>query len=394
MARIGIFGGTFNPIHNGHLLAIAEFRRRLELDRVLVIPACVPPHKALPPRSADAQARLEMVQAAVAGMEGVEVSDMELRRSGPSYTADTLRQLKAQFSGDTLFLLVGTDSYLTLEQWYQPEVVLSLATVVCAHRNEDDPAQLCAQQAHLLERYQAETMIIANEFLEISSSDVRRMITFGCGESYVTREVAERIRQWGLYGSGENWKDLPFEELKAVSLSLTKKKRMPHVVGCCQTAVELAQQYGENPVIAARAGILHDVTKALNEQEQLKLCEKYDIVLNETERKNASLLHAKTGAAVAKFVFGECDEVCQAIWWHTTGHPGMTQMEKILYIADYIEPNRDFDGVETLRALARQSLDAAMLKGLEMTLEVLKQRGKEIDPDSLAAWEMFLLNSH
>lgn len=388
MGRIGIFGGTFNPIHRGHVLAVEEFWRRMSLDTVVLIPAATPPHKALPDGSPDANTRLAMARAATAHLPYVTVSDMELQRSGKSYTADTLRQLRQIYAHDELFLLVGTDSYLTLADWYDPQTVLQLATVVCAHR-----AQETAQQAKALEQqrktlhdtFGAETLFLSNQFEEISSSTVRRMLAFGCGEGYVSRPVWDIIQSQGLYGVNACLTRLPFDQLRAKSLALTKPKRVPHVIGCCETAVKLAEQYGANPEDAARAGILHDVTKALDGAEQLILCEKYDIILNHFERQNPKLLHAKTGAAVAKRLFGENDAVCDAIFWHTTGKADMTLLEKIIYLADYMEPNRDFDGVEVLRRLAASDLDAALLKGLEMSVELLQTQSREIDPNSIAA---------
>ena len=109
------------------------------------------------------------------------------------------------------------------------------------------------------------------------------------------------------------------------------------------------------------------------------------MMLYDFERKNAKLLHAKTGAAVAERVFGESPEVCKAIRWHTTGRAGMNTLEKIIYLADYMEPNRDFPGVEKLRAAAQTDLDAAVVLGLEMSVEQLRERGREVDENSLAA---------
>lgn len=387
MGRIGIFGGTFNPIHNGHVLAVEEFQRQLALDQVILIPAALPPHKRMPHGSPDAEIRLAMVQAATAHLPYVTVSDIELQREGASYTADTLRQLHAQLPNDTLYLLMGTDSFLSLTDWYEPEVILRLANIAWAHRereSENQQQQLLQQQYRLQQRG-ADVTRVDNVFAEVSSSTVRRMLAFGCGAPYVAPQVLQIITRLGLYGVGEDWKHLPFEELKAKSLSLHRAKRVPHVIGCCETAVKLAERYGANPTDAARAGILHDITKALNGPEQLQLCEKYGIMLSNLERSNDKLLHAKTGAAVAHFVFGENDAVCDAIFWHTTGKADMTLLEKIIYLADYMEPNRDFDGVEILRSLAETDLDAALLEGFEMSLELLKKHGKVIDPNSLAA---------
>ena len=147
----------------------------------------------------------------------------------------------------------------------------------------------------------------------------------------------------------------------------------------------MASELGLNPKIARRAGLLHDVTKALPGPEQLKLSDKYGMMLDTFERSHPKLLHAKSGAAVAGAVFGESAAVQSAICWHTTGKPDMTLLQKILYLADYMEPNRDFPGVERLRALAQHDLDEAVLLGLEMSLDLLTETGQPIDVNSRAA---------
>lgn len=106
------------------------------------------------------------------------------------------------------------------------------------------------------------------------------------------------------------------------------------------------------------------------------LCRKYGIINDNAEEENVKLLHAKTGAALARDLFNISDEVYDAIRWHTTGKPDMTLLEKIIYMADYIEPNRDFDGVDKLRKLAYEDLDEAMALGLEMSLEDIKAMGR------------------
>lgn len=172
-------------------------------------------------------------------------------------------------------------------------------------------------------------------------------------------------------------------------MSLHKSKRVDHVIGCSDTALRLAKKFGADEEAARRAGILHDITKALNADEQLKLCEHYTVLLSDFEARHPKLLHAKTGAVIAREVFGETEAVCEAIKWHTTGREEMTLLEKILYLADYIEPNRQIDGVDELRSLTEQSLDAGMLRGLNMTLAHVRSGGAEVDPHSLAAVRFF-----
>lgn len=385
MARIGIFGGSFNPPHLGHILAVREFREKLSLDRILLIPAASPPHKTLTANSAAPSHRLEMTRLAAADLPYCEVSDIELRRDGPSYTADTVEELRRRYPDDEFFLLMGTDMFLSFESWYQPERITAQAVLAVAHRNADNRQQLENCAKHLLEKLNAKTVLVENEYLPHSSTSVRAMLAFQAAEEYLAPSVLSYIQRNNLYFSRTDLKGLSFDRLQEVSLCLHNKKRVPHVIGCSDTALLLARKYGADETDAMRAGILHDVTKALNAQEQLKLCDQYAMILNNFERLHPKLLHAKTGALVAEQIFGENPAVCEAIRWHTTGKANMTLLEKIIYIADYMEPNRDFEGVETLRRLTEQDLDEAILMGLRMTIEHLKSGRCDIDKNTGAA---------
>lgn len=390
MARIGIYGGSFNPPHIGHVQAAHEMLALLDLDKLLVIPAAIPPHKQMPDGTPTAEERFELCRLAFGTLPFVEVSDIEIMRSGVSYTIDTVSQLKAIYPNDELFLLMGTDMLLSFEKWYRPEKIAKHITLAVMHRCDRDIAldQSVRETVSRLESsLHANIICMENHPIETSSTEVRRLIVMDCLEGLLPRQTIDPIREKGFYLYGLNRSNLPFEQLKEVSLSLHDPKRIAHVIGCCETAQELAASYGADVSDAARAGILHDVTKALSDDAQRLLCARYHIKLTPSERENGKLLHAKTAAAVAKYVFGENDRVCDAIFWHTTGKADMTLLEKIIYIADYMEPNRDFPGVEVLRELVREDLDAAMLEGFRMSLELLKSRGKVIDPNSLQAWE-------
>ena len=167
---------------------------------------------------------------------------------------------------------------------------------------------------------------------------------------------------------------------------MVKAKRIPHIRGCEEEAVRLALRWGADPEAARRAGILHDCTKYLDLAEQLKLCDEYGIVLDDLEQKAVKLLHSKTGAAIARHVYGAPDEVCDAIYWHTTGKADMTLLEKVLYLADYIEPSREeFPGLKELRRLAYEDLDQALLLGCRLTIEDMEERGVPVHTNTLQA---------
>lgn len=388
--KIGVYGGSFNPPHTGHALAAAELIQRLELDKLLIIPAADPPHKQLAAGSPGPLERLALCRAAFTGIPGAELCDMELRRAGKSYTVDTLAQLREAYPADELILVMGTDMFLSFAQWYQPERIAALATLAVMHRDESAKTweKVRAEAARYRESLGARVVEVENRCVEISSTTVRRLLAFGAPDC-LAPEVEEMILRNGWYQTGGALRNLPYEALREKSLALHDEKRRAHVIGTADTAAELAQRWGEDPDVARRAGILHDITKALGPKEQLHICEKYAMMLTEMQRANPKLLHAKTGAVIAREIFGESQAVFDAIWWHTTGRAGMTTLEKILYIADYMEPNRDFPGVEQLRALVWEDLDTAVFAGLEQSVGYLRSLNREIDPDSLNAWKYY-----
>ena len=182
-------------------------------------------------------------------------------------------------------------------------------------------------------------------------------------------------------GKGETLNGpMPLEALERKVVSLLDEKRISHVLGCRDTAVMLAERWGADVVMAARAALLHDITKALNHEEQLTLCARYGIMTDADWQPKT--IHALTGGIVAERIFKESEQIVTAVCRHTTGQVGMSLLDKIIYIADYIEPTRDMPGVEELRRLAFENLDAAVILGLELTLEHLKQKGSVVSTRS------------
>ena len=386
MEKIGVFGGTYNPPHMGHILAAREVRKALSLDKIIFIPDSTPPHKEVPEGSPSPQQRLEMVKAAVKDEPYAIVSDIELSRPGKSYTSDTLVELKKLYPHAELYLIMGTDMFLSLHTWHEPELICSIARIAALQREDISRSEeFVAQKIHLEQKYGAKIHLVENSRIEISSTKVRRMLILGGVEKYLQQSVLDIIHENGLYGTGRDYKNLSDEELREVAISLLKKKRVAHVLGCAETAEKLAERYGADVTVARRAGLLHDITKAIDGPDQLLLVDKYGIIVSSFERKYPKLLHAKSGSGVAKYVFGESDEVCDAIYWHTTGRADMTLMEKIIYIADYMEPNRNFPGVEELREEVWKDLDRGLLMGMNMCIEELIREKKVVGKDTLEA---------
>lgn len=382
--KIGIYGGTFNPPHLGHVTAARAVFELLKLDRLLLIPDRLPPHKDLPENSPSAQDRLEMT--CLAGEQTglgdrVQVLDLELKREGKSYTADTLEEIRRMYPDDELWLLMGTDMFLTLQAWHEPEKILSLAGIAAFGRTEEDTEELFSVQRDYLYRTYPGARIFTLTIpgvVDVSSTQLREQLAEGNGAAALPPAVYGYVLRHGLYGVRADLKHLTLSQLRPVALSYLKYKRIPHVLGTEQEAIRLAERYGADVEKARVAALLHDCTKKLNMEEQLALCSHYGIELDELEQKALKLLHAKTGAAIARDVFGVDEEIYHAIWWHTTGHAGMTLLEKIIYLADYIEPSRDFPGVDKLRKVCYEDLDKGLLMGLDMTIQEMTEMGNPV----------------
>ena len=383
MERIGIYGGTFNPPHTGHIRGAQYAIEALSLRSLLLVPSCISPHKTLPSNSPGPDQRADMLR--IAAGEKMEVSMLELSRGGTSYTYETVEQLAAVYTEQELVLLMGTDMFLSFLSWKEPQRILQKVSLGVLYRGEKGELEDIESQKKVLEAMGAKIYLVKNPVTAISSTQLRRMLVFGCGDSFLPAGVGQYIRENELYGTGNDYRNLPMDVLEQVAVSLVKPSRVAHILGCRDTAAALARRWGADDTDAARAGLLHDITKALDGPLQLTLCREYATILGDFHRANPKTLHALTGSLVAERVFGENPAVVAAIASHTTGKANMNTLEKILYVADYMEPNRDFPEVEELRRLAFTDLDKALKMGLEMTLTLLRQQGREISPESAEA---------
>ena len=382
--KIAIYGGTFNPPHRGHVESLQAVYEQAKPDRVLVIPASIPPHKELAAGSPDAEKRLELTRLAFKELPYAEVTDMELTRTGKSYTSDTVAELLRKYPDAELMLAMGTDMFLSFETWHEYRYLIDNVTMLVFARREGEDEKIFKYGEYLESKYGAKINYIMHDPLPISSSEIRRLLPRRLGRELLPGVVFARIVKNGDYAAKP---DFPW--LREQSYAYLSPKRIPHVQGCEWEAVRLAKRWGESEEDAAEAGILHDITKKLVLSEQLILSEKYGIINDTYETANVKLLHAKTGAALARDLFNISDRVYSAIRWHTTGKPDMTLLEKIIYMADYIEPNRDFPGVDKLRKLAYEDLDAAMVLGLKMSLEDIRSYGAEPYEVTVSTYEWY-----
>ena len=382
--RIAFYGGVFNPPHLGHLTAVEETYALLKPDRFLILPDRRPPHKEPVSGEPGPMDRLELCRIAFRGLDWAEVSDLSLSREGPSYMSDTVRLLRELFPDDELILVLGADMLPGIEEWHEAAMFLKDLHLAILDRDEVPHSTLNEVSHRLRQRYGTVVELIPNAPVAISSSQVRSLLPHRKGEDLVPDAVYQEIVRHRWYGV-----QVSLSWLREQVYAMLKPSRIPHVAGCEKAAAALAERWGVDPDTAAEAAILHDMTKRLSAQEQYAFCREQGIELDGCERQSPQLLHARTGAREARLLFGASDEICEAIRWHTTGKPDMGLLEKILYLADVIEENRSYQGVDELRKLCFEDLDAAMAFATRSCLEHVRESGFQIHHDTLDAYHWY-----
>ena len=387
MKRIGILGGTFDPVHCGHIHLAEDAMKQGGLDEVIFIPARLQPFK-LGKKITSGEDRLAMLQLATEHTPGFAVSSYELDAEGVSYTYLTLRALQKEYGEDArLYFITGTDAFLKIELWMMAEELLTNYGFLIGTRpgyREDELAECIAR---VREKFNTEVVNINNTKYDISSTQIREKIRSGeSAERLLPENVEAYIRARGLYEDGSldcaHWKTViePFikEHLKS--------KRLKHTYGVAAEAKKLAERYGEDPDKAELAGLCHDMMRNISPEESAELVKRYG--LPEKLADNPNLAHGKIAAKVLADIYGMQDEdLLNAVRYHTTGRKGMSRLEKILYLADAIEPGRDYPQVGALREAAEEDLDKACILCMERSMEYVRSTGASVDPDTIKACE-------
>lgn len=199
MKKVGIMGGTFNPIHNGHLFLAEHTYEQVGLDYILFMPTMNPPHKA-DMSIVSAKHRVNMVREAIMNNSHFVLSDLELSRPGITYTSDTLRVLKEKEPDTEYYFIVGGDSLMMMAHWMDPQTVFELSTIVAAGRDQCSQEDLAKQVKHLENEYNSKIILLDMPLMEISSEDIRDRVSKGKSiRYYVPDEVISYIEEHNLY---------------------------------------------------------------------------------------------------------------------------------------------------------------------------------------------------
>ena len=382
--RIGILGGTLDPVHNGHLEIAVAAMTELRLDHVLLLPAGDPPHKK---RRTDKWARMRMTELAAGTHAGLIASDAEIRRMGTTYTVDTLTALSVERPEVEWTYIVGADTLHKLDSWKEFPRVARLCVFAAVERPGCDRALTELRAKAIAECYHTRVEILSVSGPKISSTQVRRCVAEGKDiGGLVPAGVAAYIRDHGLYLCDYNENQI-LEMLKA---HLTER-RFIHTLGVADTAQRLAPRCGVDPMRARLAGLLHDCAKSMPLEEMRALVTARMPDLDQAELDTRAILHAPAGMIVAEDAFGVRDpQILSAIRKHTVGDGEMSAMDALIYVSDFIEPGREpFPGLDRARKAAEKDIWQAMRICAELTAKHLKSRGQDIHPRTLKLLERY-----
>ena len=409
--KVALFGGTFNPPHPGHARAFRTFCEKVCPDVVYVMPASVPPHKEIS-GIVNPAARFHMAHLALDDIsENAVFSALEISRRGKSFSVDTVNELLSLHDCDKIYMYVGSDMLFYFEKWKDFQILFEKCVLVTAPRCEADreAVEKCCRE--YAEKYHCQYMILPLLPIEVSSTEIRDMAKKG-NESEIKKHLTDGVYRYimktKLYGEKNLCSDISspdlIENIRSSLALYLSQKRMAHTLSVEKTALEMAQiflplfGYGEEyHRDVAAAALLHDITK--NRPDEWH--ESYLSSFMRNFGNHPSVIHSWSGAYFALENFFVNPRVFRAIFNHTTGCADMDVFEKLIFLADYIEPGRVHsscvllrekylnltkDGVSD-REHAEKILDSLVYRSLCDTLAFLTEKGANICPKLFEAKE-------
>ncbi len=361
MKKIGIFGGSFSPVHSEHIKIAKGAIAELGLDELFIIPTFISPHK-ISSKMPSGEHRYNMLKLAFNGVKKVTVSDYEISKGEVSYTYLTVAHFKRLYNDSTLYLIMGSDMLENFPTWKNPEFIVKNANLVLISRGGDGELNAPAI-AKINELYNSAVILLNTFGEEVSSTEVRLRLKLSLPvEGLISAEVENYINSHNLYKKDKYY--------NYVVNALPEKRRV-HTLGVILTAKKLAKKLNESEEFAELASLLHDVAKYEDINNYLAVLPK-----NCPE----SVAHQFIGAHLAKAKLGVENEcVLNAIKYHTTGRANMSTLERIVYVADLIEPFRGYKMVDYLRNVVKTlPFDEAFKICVKEVIEFLKSNGQEI----------------
>ena len=389
MAKIGVYGGTFNPIHNTHIEIAKAALKQFGLDKVFFLVAGNPPHKETAASISD-MSRLDMVRIAIEGDSNLDLDNREIYRAGKSYSYITFTEYHNEFPDDEIYFIMGSDSLINFKNWVKPDIISEYVTVLVAPRLGDDMEKIEHAIHECKNMFEGDFFLIDYKANEISSSAIRdNFYKDDRIKNCIPDSVAKYIINHNLYGITYDYSVITRldEEMKKE----LKPSRYVHTLGVANMAYSLAIRWGYPAVNAMVAGMLHDCAKCISDEKRINVCEKNHIHISDIEYKYPHLLHGKVGAYYCKDKYDIFDEqIAHSIEVHTTGCPNMNLLDKIIFVADYIEPGRDKQPrLDVIRYTAFDDLDLCVYLILEDSVNYLNSNPDMVDQTTIDTYEYY-----
>ncbi len=377
---LAVFGGTFNPIHIGHEEMIGAICELSFIDKVLIMPSKIPPHKSVDFLAKDAD-RVNMCRIAIEAYKKAEICEIELNRTGKSYTVETLKELGTLYPDYELYLVIGGDMLTSFNTWRSYKEILNVASLLVFKRAGEDEAAF-NESLEKLTNDGGNITLIDKKITEVSSTEIRRaLLSNNSAEHLLSKKVFDYIKNNNVYDN-QNFKSIIREKLDDY--------RYDHSLSVADEARRLALKYGADEDKAYLAGLLHDITKNFSREEHLQIVRDFDIILTDTEKQAPKLWHAMTGSSYIKNRLNIADdEIISAVRYHTTGKADMSLLELVIFIADFTSSDRNYPDVDVMRALADKSLEEAAVYALDYTIKDLESRRLTVHPDTLSAFRYY-----
>lgn len=384
--KIAVFGGTFNPVHLGHLNIVDAVLDSLKPDKLIVMPTGIPPHKKAKDLASD-EDRFNMLTLALYGYDKVTVSDYEMKNEGKSYTVLTLEHIHDKFPDDELYFVMGSDMLSSFLNWYKPERIMELATLVGICRSEA-LREADKESAEKIISAGGRCILIDCPAVEISSTAVRERAKNGEDiKAYLPVAVAEYITEKGLYTVEERY--LEYREFLKKTLS---ERRYEHSLYVAKEALKLARHFGADEDKCYLSGLLHDICKELPYDEQKELMSRSEFEISPTEQTAPKTWHGIAASVFIKESFSIFDEdVLSAIRYHTVSKGGMNLIEKILYMADLISFDRVYDDVDYIRACTYENIDRGMYEAMKFSINYSVEHKRTIPQSTLDSYNEYTL---
>lgn len=375
MKRIGILGGTFNPVHVEHVMMAKRAVEELALDKLIVMPTFISPHKEN--KAVDPEHRLNMLKLAFAGCDKIEVSDYEIEKQGKSYTYLTVEHFKER-ENCKLFFIVGGDMLVNFKTWRYPERILNACDLAVFTR-EEYFADFEREREYFIKTFGKDFYKLSYTGKDASSTKIRVYSAFNIPlDGLVDKAVEEYIKENNLYAGNE------YTEYVLKNLPYKRVKHTADVVVC---ALKRAGELGLDKEKVITACTLHDCAKYRD----------YKAVKGFTlpDGVPSPVVHAFLGAFVLEKELGVTDtEIIDAVRYHTSGKADMSTLGKLVFVADMVEEGRDYDGVEKLRELYDKSdFETCFRECLKEEMIHLLNKKQYIFVETLNAYDFYVNNN-